>query len=106
MGRQPTCIKNYSAHIRGYTYRDIMDLLDKVDMKGKINVLKFKGSNFYPFPPPIANLLGKLLPSMSVSIFFLLEKKDYNGEFIKYLQKENLETNFYKGNIHENYSSW
>ena len=67
-------------------------------MEGGYEVIDFKGSNFYPFPPFIAKPLAKALPNMAWSIFFLLKKtKDYNDEFIKWPIEKRLETNFYLG---------
>lgn len=80
LGKQPTCIRNDSAHVRGFTKSDILQFL-KI---GWYEVVDFKGSNFYPFSPVIAKQLAKLLPNMSGSIFFLLKKtRYYNNEFIK-----------------------
>ncbi|MGC8622268.1 MAG: class I SAM-dependent methyltransferase [Caldisphaera sp.] len=94
-GRQPTCIKNKSAHVRGFTKYDMIDLLN---LWGGYKLIDFKGSNFYPFPPFVAKLLASLLPSMSVSIFFLLEKTEkYNDAFIRYPIENKLETNFFIG---------
>jgi len=94
LGKQPTCIQNFSAHIRGYTLSDIKKFLENCWEGYKI--LSFKGSNFYPFPPFLAVPLSKLFPGMAVSIFLLLEKrKEYSGEFIIYVQKAKLETNFF-----------
>ena len=93
LDKQPTCIQSFSAHIRGYTLADIIQFQEKC--WGGYKLLDFKGANFYPFPPEIAVILSKLFPQLAVSIFILLKKeKEYKGEFIKYLQKTRLETNF------------
>jgi hypothetical protein len=61
-------------------------------------LLRFGGSNFYPFPPILARPLASLFPNMSWGIFFLLEKqRDYSREFLDYPSQERLETNFYVG---------
>jgi len=94
-GRQPTPIQNDSAHIRGYTRSDIIQFLK---IWGGYEMIDFRGSNFYPFPPVIAKPLAKLLPNMAWSIFFLLKKtRDYDNEFIKWPIEKRLETNFYLG---------
>jgi len=93
-GKQPACIKCYSAHIRGYTFEDIMKF--QKTCWGGYRLLNFKGSNFYPFPLPLSLFLSKIFPKMAVSIFLLLKKeKEYKGEFISYLQKARLETKFF-----------
>lgn len=97
IGRQPTQLKNYSAHVRGFTKSDILTLMKEAC--GEMFILKgFAGSQFYPFPPKLAAILSRLCPNMAFSIFLLLRKqKDYSDEFLRYPIKKQLETNFYLG---------
>jgi len=95
LGIQPSPIKSYSAHVRGFTKGDLLRFFN---IWGGYRLVDFKGSNFYPFPPVIARSLARLFPSMSWGIFLLLEKVGpYDGSFIKYPEEEGLETNFYLG---------
>lgn len=95
LGKQPTPIQNDSAHVRGYTKSDILQFLK---IWGGYEVMDFKGSNFYPFPPVVAKPLAKLFPNMAWSMCFLLKKtKEYDDEFIKWPVEKRLETNFYLG---------
>ncbi len=95
LGKQPTPIQNNSAHVRGFTKGDFIKFLD---IWPGYEVIDFKGSNFYPFPPVIAKPLSVLFPSMSWSIFFLLKKtRIYNKEYIMWPVDKKLETNFYTG---------
>jgi SAM-dependent methyltransferase len=97
VGKQPTQIKNASAHIRGYTKNDLIDFVTKC-WPGGYELIAFKGSNFYPFPPALARPMASCFPSMAWGIFLLLRKtKEYNAEFIEYPLKEELETRFYLG---------
>ena len=96
-GQQPSPLKNNSAHIRGYTKMDLLRFTDSC-FPGGYRLLKFCGSNFYPFPPVLARPLAKLLPNMAWGIFFLFEKlRAYESEFLEYPRRERLETNFYVG---------
>jgi SAM-dependent methyltransferase len=96
-GRQPSPLKNNSAHIRGYTKQDIVRFLEGC-FPGGYGLISFGGSNFYPFPPVMARPLAKLFPNMAWGIFFLFEKqREYNREFLEFPAKERLETNFYVG---------
>lgn len=96
MGKQPSCIRNISAHVRGFTKGDIIELLNI--FKGGYDIISFKGSNFYPFPAKIARFLSNIFPEFSVAIFLLVKKrKEYRGEFIEYIKTSSLETNFYIG---------
>ena len=95
MGKQPTPIQNDSAHVRGFTKSDFLQFLQ---IWGGYELIAFKGSNFYPFPPLIAEPLAKLQPNMAWSIFFLLRKaRAYENEFVKWPIQKRLETNFYVG---------
>jgi SAM-dependent methyltransferase len=97
LGRQPSPLKNNSAHVRGYTRPDVLLLLES-GFPGGYRCRHFGGSNFYPFPPAIARPLARLFPSLAWGIFFDFEKvKPYNGEFLRYPRQMQLETNFYLG---------
>ncbi len=96
-GRQPSPLKNNSAHIRGYTRSDLIMFLNSC-FPGGFKLLKFGGSNFYPFPPVIARPLARMLPGMAWGIFFLFRKeREYKDEFLQFPIRERLETNFYVG---------
>lgn len=96
-GLQPSPIKNWSAHIRGYTKGDLLEFLDRC-WAGGFQLEEFRGANFYPFPPFIAKPLAKMFPNLAWAIFFRIKKrKSYAGEFLKYLETAQLETNFYRG---------
>ncbi len=97
LGRQPSPLKNNSAHIRGFTRRDLLQLLESCFPAG-YRLIRFGGSNFYPFPPIIARPLARLCPNMAWGIFFLLEKqRAYGRGFLDFPAAERLETNFYLG---------
>ena len=97
-GKQPTCIQNHSAHVRGFTKNDLLKFLG-VCFAGGYRLIRFGGSNFYPFPSAIARSLASLLPSMAWGIFLLLEKeREYKNEFTMHPRACQLETNFYLGN--------
>lgn len=96
-GRQPTQLKNASAHVRGYTKHDMLHFVNSCFPKG-YDLENFKGSNFYPFPGPIAKVLSTIFPNMSWGIFLLFKKvRPYNSEFITFPTFMKLETNFYTG---------
>jgi SAM-dependent methyltransferase len=99
LGRQPTAIQNNTAHVRGYTKRDLCRFVEGVS--GNAYALEgFGGGNFYPFPPAIARPLAVVFPTFAWGIFFKFKKKKPAGNaFIEYPVKNQLETNFYLGNI-------
>jgi SAM-dependent methyltransferase len=94
-GYIPTSIRSYSAHVRGFTKGDFLDLLS-IAYCGGYHLNSFGASGFYPLPRNAALLASKVAPNCSVSIFFCLKKNsEYNGEFISY--PKNLQTNFFLG---------
>jgi hypothetical protein len=97
-GAQPSCIKSYSAHVRGYTKGDFIRLVNS-GFDG-YRLKNFGGSDFRPFPSLIARPLSRLLPTLSGSIFFDFQKtKNYSSSgYLKYPVEQQLETKFYLGN--------
>lgn len=96
-GKQPTCLQNASAHVRGYTRHDILRMFRKV-FPGGYRLEKFGGGNFYPFPPFLATPLAKLMPNQAWAIFLLLKKvSPYQQQFLEFPTREMLETNFHLG---------
>lgn len=97
VGKQPTSIKTYSAHVRGYTKEDMVRFINICFPSG-YKLEMFKGSNFYPFPPFLANVFAEVAPTMAWGIFFLFEKVNtYERSFLDYPKIQKLETNFYLG---------
>jgi SAM-dependent methyltransferase len=94
LGLQPTCIKTFSAHVRGFTRGDFLDFATR---GGFFALEATAGANFYPFPPRAARFLARLLPSMAVSAFFLLRRTDKPGTFIEVLEGVHFQTPFYAG---------
>ncbi len=96
-GVHPTCSKMLSAHVRPFSKHDT--LLFYREVAGDLTHLAgFYGSQFYPFPKPLARPLARALPSFAFSIFFLIKKiRVYDGEFLNHLSKVYLETNFFRG---------
>lgn len=97
LGRQPTAIQNATAHVRGYTRRDLLRVLERA-FPGGYRLAEFGGSNFYPFPPAIARPLAAALPGLAWGMFLHLRKeREYAGEFLRFPGAEQMETNFFVG---------
>lgn len=97
IGRQPSPIKTASAHVRGFTKRDLLDFFGSCFPQGLV-LRGFLGSNFYPFPPWLARPLAKTAPNWAWGIFLHLEKvRAYEREFLDWPREAELETNFYVG---------
>lgn len=97
LGRQPTCINNASAHLRGFTKHDLLRFVNIFENGYALRA--YRGSNFYPFSPLIARPLARAFPSLAWGNFFLLKKKrEYTkSEFLKFPVENMLETNFFLG---------
>ena len=93
-GMQPPSIKVDSGHIRGFTANELEKFTIKIS-DGNLKTLKFRGSNFYPFPSKFSNFLSKIFPKQSVSIFFAFKKiGKYNRNYINYLKNNPYETKY------------
>jgi methionine biosynthesis protein MetW len=88
-GRQPTSIRLLGPHVRAYTKESLEKTLSQY---GGFTLERFAGSNFYPWPAPLAKLLARIFPNSAVSIF-LAFKKTGPASFEKFLAT-GLETNF------------
>lgn len=96
-GRQPTQLRNWSAHVRGFTKGDILDLLDK-PFVGGYHLVQSGGANFYPLPALLARPAARLWPGGAWGFFGRFEKeRTYDGGYLRWPVGEILETNFYLG---------
>jgi SAM-dependent methyltransferase len=97
-GMHPSCSKMISAHVRAFSRNDTLLFYKEIANSFAV-VEAFYGSQFYPFPKKLARFFATLFPSFAVSVFFVIRKtRKYNGEFIEWLSKAPLQTNFYAGN--------
>ena len=97
VGRQPTQLKNWSAHVRGYTKGDVLELLDK-PFVGGYWLAQSGGANFYPLPALLARPAARLWPGGAWGFFGRFEKdQPYDGGYLRWLVGEILETDFYLG---------
>jgi SAM-dependent methyltransferase len=97
LGHHPTQHKLTSAHVRPFSKRDVFRFYD--DIGGDFcRIDGFWGAQFYPFPKLPARMLSWAFPSLSFSIFFLIQKTAASGTaFIDWPKKAQLETNFFTG---------
>lgn len=97
LGVHPTAAKMISGHVRVFSKADT--LLFYREVAGSFAAVRqFAGSQFYPFPRAIARALAAALPACAFSIFFVIRKTaPYRGEFLDWLARARLETNFFRG---------
>lgn len=92
IGEQPICIRMPGPHVRGITKGAFHQF---ITTDGYFKVIDITGSNFYPFPPKIAQFLATILPSLSVSLYFLCERTNKKGLFVNVLKSRFYETNYF-----------
>ena len=96
-GMQPSQMKSYSAHVRGFTAYEIPRFFS-VCFPGGFQCVLWRGAQFYPFPRLMARALARLLPSLAHSTFYLMQKTaPYSGEFLKHPVEARLATPFFLG---------
>jgi SAM-dependent methyltransferase len=88
-GLQPPAIEILGPHVRGFTRASMWRF---AGCDGFFVVEEFAGSNFYPFPPPLSQILAKLLPNLAVGSFYLLKRTEKPGTFSEVLQERFFET--------------
>ena len=74
-GAQPSQMKSYSAHVRGFSPKEIPRFFE-LCFPGGFEIVKFAGAQFYPFPKFIARILCFLFPSFAHSVFFSSAKEN------------------------------
>ncbi len=78
-GYQPPAIGVLGTHIRGFTVPGLTEFLE---IGGLLKVSAVIGGNFYPFSPMISRKLSRLLPTLSVSSFYLIERTQKEGSLL------------------------
>jgi SAM-dependent methyltransferase len=97
IGRQPTSLANWSAHVRGYTRGDLVATIDK-PFPGGFRLAEAAGSNFYPLPAVLARPAARLWPGAAWAFFGRFEKaRPYEGSYLRWPIENQLETSFYLG---------
>lgn len=97
LGQHPTQWKAHSAHVRPFSRHDLLRFYD-ICAPGLYRKTMFRGSQFYPFPKPLARIACRLFPGCAFSIFLALKKTaPYNGSFLRHPVEAQLQTNFWLG---------
>ena len=94
LGEQPSSIELLGPHVRGFTRPAFTRFITCEDF---FEVKEVKGSNFYPFPPTASKVLSKAMPTLSVGLFFLIERSHKKGCFIEILDSRFYETPYFRG---------
>ena len=65
-GRQPTCIRTGSMHVRGFTLHGLREVLEHAEI---FRIRSVAGLGFYPFPARIARSLSSIFPSAAATLY-------------------------------------
>ena len=75
-GRQPKCNDMRGPHIRCFTHRAFLDFLA---LNPNFELAGTGSATLYPFPFPLVDWLGRLLPGPAAYTFYLLRKKKHDA---------------------------
>ena len=93
-GKQPTCIKPLSEHVRGFTKPAFERFIES---GGYFKLTSVSGSNFYPFPLKMSRVLSRYLPTLSTALFYVIERTPREGNYVSILESNFYETPYFKG---------
>jgi SAM-dependent methyltransferase len=82
LGRQPTSIRVFGPHVRGYTWREFRLLVER---EGAYSIKATRGAGFYPVPSPWSAPLSALWKGASHTMVFLVRKETDGAVWTRYL---------------------
>jgi SAM-dependent methyltransferase len=84
-GRQPTSIRLFGPHVRGYSFREFRDF---VGLGGAYEVERAITAGFYPLPARWSKPLSSLWPSAGHTTIVLARKADVAPPWLAYISGE------------------
>jgi SAM-dependent methyltransferase len=92
LGSQPTSIRVFGPHVRGFTHSASKAFIMK---SGLFEVIRTTGVGFYPFPPPLGDWLGAFAPPLAHTTILLARKHTGVGPtWTQIVAKMGLQTSF------------
>jgi hypothetical protein len=87
LGRQPTSIRTFGPHVRGFSIPDLKKL---VSLGGRFEIRQLIGVGFYPLPTRLAKPLARLWKGACHTPLLVAQKvQDANGAlWLKWLHGE------------------
>jgi SAM-dependent methyltransferase len=82
LGRQPTSIRVFGPHVRGYAWSEFRQLVEK---DGAYSVEAARGAGFYPVPSPWSAPLSALWKGASHTIVLLARKSSDEPVWTSYI---------------------
>jgi SAM-dependent methyltransferase len=96
LGRQPTSIRTFGPHVRGYAFGEFRAFVRR---DRAYEIVRARGVGFYPVPSPWSAPLAALWPGASHTTLVVARKQDVKAPWLGYLTGElngGLQT-FYEG---------
>ena len=84
-GRQPTSIRTFGPHVRGYTFREFREFVTR---DGGYALVRARGVGFYPVPSPAAEPLAALWPGASHTTVLLVRKVSERSPWSEFVRDE------------------
>jgi methionine biosynthesis protein MetW len=94
LGHQPSAIKVYGPHVRGFTLPGLRDFAERRHIFATEEV---GGSGFYPFPEFMAKGLASWFPTFATSLFLKLERTTATANFMDNMHDRTFETDYFTG---------
>ena len=91
LGRQPTSIRLFGPHVRGFTLREFRELIGR---EGAYSLAAIRGAGFYPIPSPLSRPLSAAWRGGSHTAIVLARKTGRPAPWGAYLD-EQAEQTFY-----------
>jgi methionine biosynthesis protein MetW len=93
-GRQPTSIRLFGPHVRGYTLREFVDLVER---GGAYEVERRLGVGFYPIPSPWSAPLSALWPGGSHTLVVQARRESAGPLLNEYLREPSIGAHTFYG---------
>lgn len=81
-GQEPPCMKLLGPHVRGITRPGFRSMIEH---GGYFKLIKYNGSNFFPFPAGLNKLLAGMFPTLCASHQFVIRRTGRAGSFLEVL---------------------
>lgn len=85
LGRQPTSVRVFGPHVRGYAFREFRDFVER---GGAYEVEQAVTAGFYPLPARMSRPLSRLWPSAGHTTIALARKTAARPPWLDYIEGE------------------
>ena len=87
-GRQPTSIRTFGPHVRGYTFREFVGVVTYGDA---FRIVRREGVGFPPLAPPWSAPFSKLFPGAAHTAIVVAQRTAAAGSWRAWLERQRIE---------------